>query len=69
MIQTATLSSTVATVNFAVDIFQDNITERTEEFGVRLSIPEETRQLGVSLGSPSELTIRIFGDECKLLFM
>ena len=57
------------TEHLAVDIIQDNITEKTKAFGVRMIICPETQQLGVSLGTPSEITIRIIDDDRKLLFL
>ena len=64
-----TLNPLQVTANLAVDIIQDSVVERTELFGVRIIIPEETQQLGVMLGSPSELTVSIQDDDSKLLFV
>ena len=64
-----TLNPLQVTANLAVDILQDSVTERTEVFGVRIIIPEETQQRGVILGSPSVIPIRITDDDCKPLFM
>ena len=61
------MSELQATENLEVIILDDSITERTEEFEVRIIIPEETQQLGVSLGAPSVLSVRIFDDDRKLL--
>ena len=63
-----TLNPLQVTQNLAVDILQDSVTERTEAFGVRIIIPEETQQLGVTLGSPSVIPIRIADDDRKPLF-
>ena len=52
--------------NLDVPIIQDQMTERTESFRVRIIIPPETQRLGVQLGSPSELTVNIRDDDCKL---
>ena len=62
-----TLSELQATEVLVVNIIQDNITERTEAFEVRIIIPEETQQLGVSLGTPSVLRVTIGDDDCKPL--
>ena len=64
-----TLNPLQVTANLAVDIIQDPVAERTELFGVRIIIPEETQQLGVMLGSPSDLTVSIRDDDSKLLFV
>ena len=64
-----TLNPSQVTANLLVNIIEDDITERTERFGVRIIIPEETQQLGVTLGSPSELEVRIGDDDRKLLFV
>ena len=61
-----TLGPLQATQNLAVDIIEDSLTERTEEFQVRIIVPEEAQQLGVSLGMPSVLTVRIIDDDRKL---
>ena len=61
-----TLGPLQATQNLAVDIIEDLLTERTEEFQVRIIVPEEAQQLGVSLGMPSVLTVRIIDDDRKL---
>ena len=68
MRRNVTLSEFRTTEHLTVDIIQDNITERTKAFGVRIVIPAETQQLGVSLGTQSELIIRIIDDDRKLLF-
>ena len=62
-----TLNPLQVTANLAVNITQDTIAERTEEFRVRIIIPEETQQLGVTLGTPSEISIRITDDDRKLI--
>ena len=69
LMRNVTLSPFKAAENLAVDIIQDNIVEQIEEFGVRIIIPVETQQLGVLLGTPSEITIRIVDDDCKLQFL
>lgn len=69
LIANVTLSQFQTTENVVVTIIQDNITERTEAFEVRIIIPTEAQQLGVSLGSPSIYSIEIFDDDRKLLFM
>ena len=61
------MSELKATEILTVNILDDNITERTEGFEVRIIIPEETQQLGVSLGTPSVLSVRIFDDDRKSL--
>ena len=61
-----TLSPSIASQTLTVPIIQDQITERTESFRARIIIPPETQQLGVQLGSPSELTVNIQDDDCKL---
>ena len=43
----------------------DDITERTESFGIRLILPEATQQLGVSLGDDSEVIIGILDNDGK----
>jgi len=55
------------TRSFQVNLVDDDVPERTEQFGIRIIIPPEVQQLGVSLGSPSELTFEISDDDCKLL--
>ena len=62
-----TLNPLQVTASLAVDIIQDSITERTESFGVRMIIPEEAQQLGVTLGNPSEISVMIQDDDCKLV--
>ena len=62
----ATLSPSIQSQTLVVTIIQDQITERTESFRARIIIPPETQQLGVQLGSPSELTVNIRDDDCKL---
>ena len=69
LMRNVTLSPFKAAENLAVDIIQDNIVEQIEEFGIRIIIPIETQQLGVLLGTPSEITIRIVDDDCKLLYL
>ena len=64
-----TLSERNGTENLAVRIIPDNITERTEDFDVRIIIPPETQQLGVSLGTPSVLRVRIIDDDRKLPYL
>ena len=61
-----TLSPSIASQTLTVPIIQDQITERTESFRARIIVPEETQRLGVQLGSPSELTVNIQDDDCKL---
>ena len=46
-----------------VNIENDDITERTESFGIRLILPEATQQLGVTLGDDSEVIIGIRDDD------
>ena len=62
-----TLNPLQVTANLAVDIIQDSITERTETFGVRIIVPEETQQLGVTAGDPSVIPIRITDDDRELI--
>ena len=62
------MSELQTTEKLVVNIINDNITERTEEFEVRIIIPEETQQLGVCLCTPSVLRVTISDDDRKLLF-
>lgn len=58
-----------ATEHLAVNVIEDDITERTRIFGVRIIVPADAQQLGVLLGAPSELFVTIIDDDRKLLFL
>jgi len=50
-----------------VIILEDVITERTESFGARIIIPQDTQRLGVRLGDQSTMIINILDDDRKTI--
>ena len=61
--RSVTLGQTIASENLVISILQDQMTERTKQFGARIIIPPGTQQLGVQLGSPSSLNVQIQDDD------
>lgn len=60
-----TLGQFVGSQILLINTTQDDIDEKQERFGIRLTIPEELQQPGVVLGTPAEATVTILDDDSK----